>query len=811
MIGAAVLRDVKYALRTIGKSPLIAAVIVGSIAIGIGVNTVVFSWIQSRVRNPIPGAAHGRDFSLIEPRGDGGSYPGASWQEYRDVRSRVAAFDEVVAFRMAPLNVGAAEWSERTYGLLVSGNYFSALRLTADRGRLIDASDTAAPGATPVVVISHRFWQARLAGARDPVGVVLRVNDRDFTVAGVVSEPFQGTVMGLTFDLWLPATAAPILFEGTRELDERTQREYQLLGRVRPGVGAADAGRQLDDGLRQLASEYPGTNASVHADVLPQWQSPFGPQRSLMLALGLFQGVMLLVLAAVAGNMTNLVLARITARRQEAAVMLALGAGRSRIMRLVLIENLLLALAGAAIGALLAVWGTNALRAVPLPTPGGLELTFFTPIDGMSVAFASGLGVLSGLLIGVPPAWQLARLDPAVSLRVAGASPTRRPMRDILLGLEAALAIVVLVVAALFLKGFRETQTIDPGFERQGVLLATFDLRGRVRVIEPARSLDFAARLLDQLSGVPSIENAALAMSVPLDIHGMPSRTYRLEGQARSDGGMDEALTNTVTPGYFKTMRIPMVAGTEFADLRDKAAPLQAIVNQAFARNFGVEGRDLVGRRLTTAGAVFTIVGVAKDSVAASFGEATQPFIYLSWRDRPSAMAELHVRTRAGAETAVSSVVRDTVSRIDPTLPLYNVRTLADHVDANQVFRRVPARMFLVLGPLVLLLVAVGVYAVVAHGVAQRRREIATRFALGATPRQVRRALTRDTLRIVLSGTVAGCVVAAIFDPQAVIGGPEDTLLLAGVAAVFLATAWLASWWPARSACAIDPMSALKQ
>jgi len=791
--------------------PVTAAVIVGSIAIGIGVNTVVFSWIQSRVRNPIPGAARGRDFSVIEPRGDRGSYPSASWQEYRDLLLRVPSFDELIAFRMAPLNVGAAAWSERTYGLLVSGNYFSALNLSAETGRLIDATDTAAPGATSVVVVSQRFWHARLAGTRDPVGTVLRLNDRPFTVIGVVPEPFQGTVMGLTFDLWIPATAAPLVFDETRELDARTARDYELLGRVRAGMTIADASRQLDEALRAMATDNPGTNASVHADVLPQWQSPHGPQQSLMLALGLFQGVMFLVLAAVAGNMTNLVLARTTARRHEAGIMLALGAGRLRIMGLVVVENLVLALAGAAIGALLAVWGTNALRAVPLPTPNGLELTFFTPVDWVGVAFATGLGVLSGLLIGLPPAWQLARTDPVISLRSAGASPTRRPMRDILLGLEAALAIVVLVVAALFLNGFRQTWAIDPGFQREGVLLASYDLRGRARDVGAARALDFAARLLEQVRRLPAVESAALATSVPLDIHGMPSRSYRLEGQARSDASVDEALANTVTPGYFATMKIPIVAGRDFADLRDETAPPQAIVNAAFARHFDLDPLVLVGRRLTTSERDFTIAGVVKDSVAVSFGEVTQPLIYLSWRDRPSAMAEIHVRTRSGFETALTPSLRDAVKQLDATLPLYNVRTLAEHVDANQVFRRVPARMFVVLGPLVLLLVAVGIYAVVAHAVAQRRREIATRLALGASARQVSRALTADTMRLVLLGMAAGGVVSLMIDPEAVGGRVEDTLLVGGVAFIFLATAWLASWWPARAAAAVDPISALKE
>jgi len=298
---------------------------------------------------------------------------------------------------------------------------------------------------------------------------------------------------------------------------------------------------------------------------------------------------------------------------------------------------------------------------------------------------------------------------------------------------------------------------------------------------------------------------------VPLDIHGMPSRRYTLEGEARSDGGVDEALTNTVTPAYLQTMGIPIVAGHDFGELRDTALLPQAIVNETFARHFGVDPHAIVGRTIASGDSVFTIVGVARDSVAASFGETPQPFIYVSFRDRPSAMAEIHVRTRSGAETAVTSAVRDAVRSLDAALPLYNVRTLTDHVEANLVFRRIPARMFVVIGPVVLLLVAVGIYAVVAYGVAQRRKEIGTRLALGATVRQVTRALMADTFRVVLLGMAGGGVVALMIDPSALEGRVADTILLAGVGALFLATAWFASWWPARAACAIDPMSVLKE
>ena len=802
----------------IAKSPVLALVIAGSMAIGIGVNTTVFSWIQARVLQPIAGVSRGGDFLLIEARGDSGSYPGLSWLEYRDLTERLTAFRQVVAFRMAPFNVGAADWSERTYGLLVSGNYFQALGLEAEAGRLIAPADTAQPGGPAAAVVSHRFWQTRLGGTADIVGRELRLNDRVFTVIGVAPAEFAGTVMGLTFDVWIPATAVPLIIDGSRELESRTQRGYMALGDLAPGASRADAQRDLDTAMSALAAAHPDSNRTIRAEVLPQWQSPRGPQQSLTTALVMLQGVMLLVLIVVAGNTTNLVLARASARGREVGLMLALGASRAHVIRLVLIENLVLSMLGALGGAAFAVWGTNAMRAVPLPTPGGVEPSFFTPIDGLGLAFACGLGLLSGLAIGLPAALQLARTNPQASLRAGGAAGGRSSLRDMLLALEVAIATVVLVVAAMFLKSFNDTRTTDPGFRRNGILLATYDLRGRSPDVSAAKASDFAVRLIDRLRALPNVESVALATSVPLDIHGMPSRSFTLDGRARSDGALDEALTNTVTPGYFDTMGIPVLGGADFADLRNTSTAPQAMVNEEFVRRFvatsagaPIDHSAAIGRRIQTGGRAYQIAGVVRDSFSNSFGEAPMPFIYLAMRDRPAGMAEIHVRVRRGPEEAITGEVRKVMRELDETLPVYNVRTLAAHIDSNLVFRRIPARMFVVLGPLLLGLVAVGIYAVTSYAVSQRRKEIATRVALGATTPQVIRSLISDTLRVVGLGMAAGLVVALMINPGALSGRAGELVLLAGVLGLFLTAAVAATWFPARRASQLDPIVVLKQ
>jgi len=388
------------------------------------------------------------------------------------------------------------------------------------------------------------------------------------------------------------------------------------------------------------------------------------------------------------------------------------------------------------------------------------------------------------------------------------AAPGRSTIRDVFLVLEVAVAIVVLVVAATFLKSFNDTRTTDPGFKREGVMLAAYDLRTRASAIPPERSIDFAARLLDRLRSEPGVEAAAISTVVPLDIHGSPSRSVAVEGDVRPDAVADQALTNTVTPGYFQTMGIGFVEGSDFADLRDTAAPAQAIVNETFVRRY-VETGQALGRRVTNGTRTYVIAGVVRDSVYDAFGEKPIPFIYLAFRDRPSDQGEIHVRTREGAETKIVPAIRDAVRELDASLPLFNVRTLWSHVDANLVFRRIPARMFAVLGPLLLLLVAVGIYAVAAYAVALRKKEIGTRMALGATAGIVIRTMVAGTLRLVGYGMVAGAAVALMIGREA--PGPEEFVLLAGVAALFFASAAGASWFSARQVTQIDPIVVLKQ
>ncbi|HXG90589.1 MAG TPA: ADOP family duplicated permease [Vicinamibacterales bacterium] len=799
------IKDVIYACRAITRAPVLSAVVIASLAVGIGVNTAVFSWIQAFVFRPIPGVADAGSLYLIEPKTEAGLRPLVSWPEYQDLAARITSLPDLVAYRMVPFNVGEASRTERSYGLMVSGNYFGALDLSAEAGRLLTIDDARRGRMEPVVVISHDYWMTRYNASTGAIGQSLRVNNRDLTIVGVAPRGFQGTVIGLQFDLWVPATLAPVVL-GSRELDDRGQRGYSVMGRLPSDRARAEVDAQAAAAMTELAQRHPETNAGVSAEVLPFWRALRGPQGFLLQALALLQGVMLLLLLAVCGNTANLVLARASVRQREIGVRLAVGAGWWRIVRLLLLENLMLALIGSALGAVLAMWATNALRATPMITLS-VPVRFQTSVDAMGLLFAIGLGILCAGMFGAAPAMQLARVDPQMVLRNGAAMPPRNRLRNTLIGVQVGLASMVLIVAGLFLQSFRSGQGSDPGFKTEGVLLAAYDLTGRDT--DDASERLFSARLLEQLRALPDVESAAIAVAMPLDIHGLPTRSFVLEGRARVDGNRDRALSNTVTPGYFAAMGIPILQGRDFVEMANISRPPEAMVNDAFVSRYLADG-EVVGRQLEQGGKTFEITGVVRSSLYQSFGEPPTPIVYLSYRDRPYASGEIHVRTRLADEEMLAGSINRAVRALDATLPIYNVRTLTQHVDLNLALRKIPARMFVVLGPLLLILAATGIYAVVSYSVAHRTSEIGVRLALGATAERVVSQIVRESLRVIIVGAGVGWVIVYAVFIHLSPGAPIDLVAFVGVPAALLAVATFASWIPARRAAQLDPTTALR-
>ena len=797
--------DLRTAGRTIRRMPVLAAVIIVSLAIGIGVNTTIFSWIQMILLQPLPGVNGASGFVLIEPRMETGGYPGASWLEYRDLLTQIPALRDLVAFQMVAFNVGEPGRTERTHGQLVSGNFFPAQGMKPAIGRFIRPEEAERPGGEQVVVISYDYWQTRFSGAAEAVGRKLRINERDLTVIGVAPKEFQGSMVPLKFELWIPATMSSALLGGTRGLEDRSIRSFSLMGMLKRGATRIEAQAELSTAMAQLAREHPDASAGIGGEILPIWDSPRGPQRLLISGLAVLQAVMLLLLLAVCGNTANLMLARGSTRQHEMAVRVALGAGRWRIASLVLSENMLLALLGTGFGAAFAVWGTTALRIAPMI--GAFPILFPTRVDTLTLAFAMVLGAACGLIFGVAPTLHLARIDPNEGLRSTSNTAPRSRARKVLMAVEVGLAMVVLIAAALFLQNFYAGSQTDPRFRPEGVLLGAYDLTGRNP--NEASERQFVTRLLERLRALPDVAAAAVATNVPLDLHGTPRRTFTVQGRVRTEAGQDRAIANTVTPGYFQVMGIPLLEGADFAAMGDKVAPPQAIVNEEFVQRY-LKGADAIGRQIQTRAGTFTLVGVARNSVYDAFGEPAQAAMYFSYRDVPSALGEIHLRARSGAETTLASEARGVLRDLDPMLPLWDVRTFSQHIERNLYLRRIPARMFAVLGPLLLVLAAIGIYAVVSYGVARRTREIGVRLAFGATSRGVVWQILGENLGVISWGAGIGWLTALLISKHAIAKGVVDLPVFLGVPTILLSVAVLACWVPARRASLVDPMAALR-
>jgi predicted permease len=408
---------------------------------------------------------------------------------------------------------------------------------------------------------------------------------------------------------------------------------------------------------------------------------------------------------------------------------------------------------------------------------------------------------------------QLTEADPMQALRAGTRGAARNGLRHALMAAQVALALILLIAAGLFYRGFQDSKVINPGFTTDGVLLAAYDLTGRVnagQAEEGQRIRVFVQRLLTRLAETPVIESAAISSAVPLDIHGLPTRTFTVEGNARPDGRLDETLQNIVTPGYFRTLGIPILQGRDFTTLDDTSMAPQAIVNDVFVRQY-LNGADPIGHRILSRDRFYTIAGVVGTTTYNAFGEEPTAIVYYSYRDRVPSGGEIHVRSQPGLEDTLATAVRDAVRSLDPELPLYNVRTMTEHIDRNLVLRKIPARMFAVLGPLLLVLAAIGIYAVVAYSVSQRTKEIGVRLALGATSAVVVRGIVWDSMRIVLMGATIGWLLALIVDMHLIRGGAKDLPVLIAVPVVLLAVATLACWIPARRAARISPTAALRQ
>src|SRR5579864_666979 len=810
------LQDLRYALRTFRNSPGFATVAVLTIGIGIGANTTIFSWLRSLVLNPLPGAEQPERVVAIENTAPDGEPITTSYLDFRDFRNNLHLVNSVTAYRGYLFSVGDVPNVERAWGEMVSGGVFDMFGIKPEAGRFFSPEEQDdAQNAHAVVVINHSYWRSHYRSDPSAIGKTLRINRTPFTIIGVAPEDFHGTHAGLDYEFWVPLTMyGQLTHTGVWMLQDRNTRNFMVLARLAPGVTFGQARGEVQALANRLAETDADSNQGVGATVLPLWQSHFGTQATLLTPVAILMGTGGMVLLIVCANLANLLLARATKRQQEFSLRLALGAKPFRLLAQLLTETMLIAFAGSVFGLMLASWLGGALRWL---LPGVDRPVMLAPsLDAQVFGFTAASAVLVALLAGWAPALQASRANINEALKQGGRSGVSglhtRPFRGLMVISEVALAVVVLVGAALFLKSFQAARSIDPGFSPDGVALAEFDFSTADYNAQQTDS--FCRRLRDALERHSGVTAVSYDDSVPLGFHGGNWETLDVQGYVPRPNENMKIYRDLISPGYFDSMKIRLVEGRDFDWHDDSTSPKVMIVNQEFAHRFLANGRA-IGRKVHGWGEWFTIIGVAQDSKYHRVTENRQPYFYIPIRQvfRPEYGLTFHVRTSGSINEAVAAL-RKEAGAIDPTLTIFDAEPMTEYIAASLFGAKIAANLLAVLSSVGLLLAAMGLYGVLSYSVVQRTREFGLRMAIGAKPHDILGLIMRESGKLTLFGMVAGMILAAvstrIVASQISSISVLDPLTYGGVALLVASVALLASYVPARRAAMVDPMVSLR-
>jgi len=798
--------DVTHGARMLRRNPGFAAAAILTLALGIGANTTVFSWINSTLLNPIPGANDPASLVALA-RGRAGSF---SYPDYLDLRKRTQSFSGLAAAQLCPVGITGRERPERVWGMLVSDNYFDVLGVKPVLGRGFLPSENV-EGADPFVVISYRLWQERFSGSPGVLGKTLPVNSHDYTIIGVAPAIFQGSSTGLRTELWFPLVMTDQLAgDLAGRLNVRNDAWLVLQGRLRDGVSRDQAQAETFGLFQQIAREYPDSHkGSIVVNSYPLWRAPNGANMifsSLLPLLFAMAGVVLLLACA---NLANLVLARGIARRREMAIRLSLGASRGRLVRQLLAENLVLALCGGTLALAATLWTSGSLMRFA-PT-SNLPVFLSISVDHRVFAVTLLFSLLATFLFAGLPALRASRLDPASAMKdeSAAGGRTRSRLAAALSAAQVAFSLLLLICAGLLMRSFQASHSFDPGFNPRNVLVESWDLFPAG--YSEAQGNAFNRQAIENVRSLPGVESAALADWVPLGFNSS-SDAFTPEGYAAGARESIDAGVAHVSPGYFATMEIPLVAGRDFLFQSSGNEAAEVIVNEALAARYW-PGQQAVGKRMRVEGKWATVAGVVRTSHYYDLDEPPKPFLYLPLEQFYQADVTLHVRV-SGDPLALAAAVTERVHQLNAGLPVFDVATLEARISAVTFPLHMAGAFSAAFGLLALALATLGIYGMVAYSTEQRTREMGIRVALGASKGDVVRMVLRQCAWMILGGATAGLL--ASFGATRLLGRfllgvtATDPLTYAGVTSLLLAVALAACYLPARRAAAADPMRALR-
>ena len=819
--------DLRYCYRMLAKNAGFTIVAVLTLAIGIGANTTVFSWIDAVLLHPLGGVSRPDELVAFETVTPNGQFTPTSYPDYRDYRDYLHL--QLAMTRPTSFSIGEQEHAERVWGELVSGNFFDVLAVRPAIGRVFLPEEFGdKPNGFPVAVISDRFWRSHFNADPALVGKTVLVNRQQITVVGIAPKDFHGSMAGLSFDVWIPYMMQPQL-QGVGEWMLRDRKTRNLLGilRIPRGFTREQQQAQISSFARMMSQANPYEDGGMSAAIMPLWKSHFGTQGLLLAPFQILMGVCGLMLLIVCANVGNLLLARFTARDKEFGMRLALGATRARIARQTLTEGFVLAALATILGIGMVVWlGGSLARLLPNRSiPLALDISINRNVLWFSVLVCAATTVLAG----IPPMVQAFRANLNNAIKDAGrtgATGARsHRLRGALVISEVALALLALIGAGLFVRGFRNASRIDPGFDTDHVLLAQFALTTSGYTL-PERKL-FSQRLRERLEAAPGVVAVSYSDGAPLGVEPSWWEDLKIRGYEPAPGENMKIYRNVVAPGYFNVLRIPLIEGRDFTEQDDLKSTPVMIVSQSFVKRYFGGGNPL-GRQVFGWGTWFTVVGVVKDAKYNNLAESAIPYFYVPFRQvyRADMNLSFYVKTLTGDPSDAIALLRREVRALDPNVAVVDALPLGEYIGASLYPQRIAATLLSVLGSLSLLLAAVGLYSVVAYSVVQRTREIGIRMALGAQVGDVLQLILRRGMALTAAGVGCGVAAALVIAPRLtglVVAGPTmggagtllnssaiDPVIYGGAVLFLCGIAAISSYVPARRATRVDPMVTLR-
>src|SRR6516165_7381745 len=807
-------RDVRYSLRVIAKAPGFAALAILTLALGIGANTTIFSWINSALLNPVPGITNADDVVSLTLNKPGEKPFPFTYPDIEALRNGQQSFAGITACGFAQMSLTGTGKPERVWGLVASANYFDVLGVRPILGRAFLLAEDERPGGAPVAVISYRLWQTHFGANPEVVGQTIGINQQPYTIVGVTPAAFQGSQTGVRTDIWVPMMMEAQMISAGNLLHDHHRFWLLAFGRLKRGVALKKAQQEMTGRLKTEVENYPEEHKGHDSvTVYPLWRNPFGLNFFLSTLLPILMCIAGMVLLLACANVANLLLVRSVGRRREIAIRLSLGASRWRLVRLQLVESVMLALAGGAVALVITYWTQGTLMKF-MPTTD-YPITLVVKADRTVLLGTLVISVLTGVIFGILPALRASSEAPVTVLKEDSGSASvgvkKARLASGLVVAQISLSLLLLICAGLFIRSFLSAQFINPGFNSHSVLIATYDLF--TAGYSEANGAEFDRQIVAKLEAQPGIESVALTNRVPLGFGG-GSTSVKPEGYvSQSDESMetDEAI---ITPNYFHTMQIPIVEGRDFT-LQDTAKSQRVvIVNEAFVNQYW-PNQDAIGKRLYSdlPKEWLTVIGVAHNNKISWLNEKPTAFVYLPLYQYYEPTMIINARV-VGEPLTFSKTIENTVHELNSDVVVFDVTTLELRNEFASFGQRVAGAFVGAFGLLALVLAAVGIYGVTAYSTRQRTHEIGIRIALGAAKHDVLRLVLGHGLRLTLGGVGLGLTLSFVltrFLGSLLLGVTStDALTFSSVAMLLCAVALLACFLPARRAMRVDPIVALR-